>query len=322
MIHLILSKAFIKDGTLALKVLKENNYVVNYARCPILGFDFAIGSLSDLTDGLRLARIAEIVMGDHSFQVTQKMNRNPKGEGQKILNLQRAIVTLQKAGVVLSPPLSDHKALVKGDPDLMVRMVSAILYSSEFPFLIDMSALRDEIQQISPNVDFPVENGAPKEQILTSTLLLWCRSICSKFMEIRDFSSSFADGKAFCYIFNHYHPEILPFDTIKEGISDYFPGAKKVCYSFEKHLPMKPLRRSEIPVPKQVFFDKALRGERYNFSALENGIKTIECIPNILNPKHFCNSQPDEAVVITFVAYLCSRLLNLKDERYFSCISC
>lgn len=67
---------------------------------------------------------------------------------------------------------------------------------------------------------------------------------------------------------------------------------------------------------KKPELDKAIKGERHNFTVIENGAKSLEYIPLIINPRHFCNTIPDEVVVMTFVAYVCSRFLNLKDERY------
>lgn len=214
----------------SLKVLDESGYKVNYARCPILGFNFAVDSLYDLGDGVRLARIAEIIAGDHSFQFTQSVPlTRPVSLVQRQINMRYALPALRRAGVALSESTRDPKELAKGEREVIMQVIWEVLVSSEFPVLIDIDTLRKEITNISPNAPvFPTERTSQAQE-LKSTLLLWCQTVCAKYMEVRDFTTSFDDGKALCYIFHHYHPELVPLVKIKKTTRDYFPGYSKVC---------------------------------------------------------------------------------------------
>lgn len=226
--HVVTSKNFIQDSQAAIKLLEESGYTVNYARCPILGFDFSIGSLFELSDGIRLARIAEIISGDHSFQVTSKLNLKPLSYTQKCLNMAPAVQSLQKAGVLLSEATRDSRLLSRGSPEVMVQVLWETLIYGELPFLIDEESLRQEIAEISTSY-LEEQEGATKQEVLISLLLEWSKAICAKHMEVRDFSASFADGKAFCYIFHHYHPELVPLKSIKETTFDLFRNMQRVC---------------------------------------------------------------------------------------------
>ena len=39
-------------------------------------------------------------------------------------------------------------------------------------------------------------------------------------MQIRNFTSSFADGRAFCFIIHFYYPQLLPLEDIRETTAD------------------------------------------------------------------------------------------------------
>ena len=58
-----------------------------------------------------------------------------------------------------------------------------------------------------------------------SLLLKWCKAVCNHYdMRIENFTTSFSDGRAFCYLLHHYHPELLPGERIhSETTMTYHP---------------------------------------------------------------------------------------------------
>ena len=49
-------------------------------------------------------------------------------------------------------------------------------------------------------------------------MLRWIRLVVARFssVPIFNFSVSFSDGRVFSYLLNHYHPQLLPRDDIRE----------------------------------------------------------------------------------------------------------
>jgi abnormal spindle-like microcephaly-associated protein len=217
---------------MAFKVLEEYSYGVKYERFPILGYNFAIDCLEDLVNGVQLARIAEIIADNHSFSITKDLNLHPKSTTQRKLNLKNAIAALLAAKVPLS--IRDPNELVKGEKESMLRILWEIIVSAEFPSLLDVQELRREIQEISSE-EVTLGEVPSREESYRSLLLLWCQVVCKKYdIEIENFSSSFSDGKALCYIVHYYHPELVSPDAIKKTTRDVFPQFEKRVCSFTK----------------------------------------------------------------------------------------
>src|SRR5262249_28826214 len=62
---------------------------------------------------------------------------------------------------------------------------------------------------------------------------------------------------------------------------------------------------------------RGIQGELENFDLIIQSTDAIGCVPFILNPQVTANESPDDRTIIVYLAYLCSRLLSLKAERYF-----
>lgn len=213
----------------SLKVLENIGYKLVYERRAIDAFDWCVESLKDLTDGIRLARMAEILSGDMSHKISESLNIEPQGNQQKILNTTKAVSAFKDIG--LECPC-DPKLIAKGDTRTILDFLWNILMCSEFPLLVDLSALQREIQSFSAT--------SITEKDLMSLLLLWCQSLCAQHnVEVRDWDTSFSDGKVFCIILHHYHPEIVSLKDIHTTTTDSFPHQKKVflLYSFSPQSP-------------------------------------------------------------------------------------
>ena len=61
-------------------------------------------------------------------------------------------------------------------------------------------------------------------------------------------------------------------------------------------------------------FEELLANERENFKLLYEKVSEIGGIPIMVKSGEMSNTIPDEKVVITYVSYLCSRLLDIRHE--------
>jgi abnormal spindle-like microcephaly-associated protein len=65
------------------------------------------------------------------------------------------------------------------------------------------------------------------------------------------------------------------------------------------------------------------KGVARNFGMVHRAAKSLGAVPEMLSSKDFADHGPDERAVILYVAFLCSRLLEVsKEERAAHTIQC
>lgn len=215
------------EGRGALQALTTTDYKVQFKRLEIDEYNFFTKTVSELLDGVRLARIGEIITEDNLHLTSSSLRIPPKSQLQQILNLGKSLKLLQEAGVVVTQ--FDPKVLVKGDKVILLDLIWEIFLAWEFQELISTDLLLKEIESIKP---YYTEECEPTEIFnkseVFSLLFAWCQRICSRYnYSVTNFSSSFSDGKALCYLIHYYHPEILQLDTVHETSVDLLPNWKK-----------------------------------------------------------------------------------------------
>ena len=65
---------------------------------------------------------------------------------------------------------------------------------------------------------------------------------------------------------------------------------------------------------KETDQEKLLANERQNFKLLYEKVNELGGVPMMVRSADMSNTIPDEKVVITYVSYLCARLLDLRQE--------
>ncbi|KFM78108.1 Abnormal spindle-like microcephaly-associated protein-like protein, partial [Stegodyphus mimosarum] len=85
------------------------------------------------------------------------------------------------------------------------------------------NALRNHTSSEVCDADF-IDSKLYKENEVLQLLLQWCQNVCAHYdYKVCNFTSSFSDGQALCLLLHHYHPNILPFDSIKRmTVSSYY----------------------------------------------------------------------------------------------------
>ena len=143
---------------------------------------------SDLADGIKLLNLLEILTGETVRSVTdRKINRRPRMRIQMIENCNSVVSFVKKKGI----PLVNigGQDIVDGNHNLILGLIFTLILHFGLKFSVAHSASG---------------KNTPKQN-----LLAWCALALPNGPEVREFSSSWRDGKALCRIVNHFRPELL-----------------------------------------------------------------------------------------------------------------
>ena len=145
---------------------------------------------ADLCDGVQLIHLLEVI-GDESLG---RYYKAPKMRIQKMENCNNALAFIKKRGVNLTNIGAED--IVDGSDKLILGMIWTVI-------------LRFTIADISQ------EGLNAKEG-----LLLWCQRKTSPYapdVNVRDFSSSWNDGLAFCALIHRHRPDLLEFSDLDKS---------------------------------------------------------------------------------------------------------
>ncbi|XP_013394208.1 abnormal spindle-like microcephaly-associated protein homolog [Lingula anatina] len=313
---------------------------ITHAQTALDEFDFAVTKLSkDLRDGVRLARIVELLTRDWSLS---SLLRVPAiSRLQKIHNVEVALKALANRGLDVTTPQGgaiNPRDVVDGHREKTLAMLWRVIFNFQVDVLLNLDQLREEVDFLKKTLcvkthltavlnyenDLGLERGGRRESMEPdlyfksnglSLLLKWCKAVCAFYnLKVENFTVSFSDGRALCYLVHHYHPSLLPLESIKTDTTqsyqeqenensdaeDSFHGTWSMSYS---------LTSGRSPV-----YDQLLANEKENFKVLYEKVTELGGVPLMLKSTEMSNTIPDEKVVITYVSYLCGRLLDIRHE--------
>jgi abnormal spindle-like microcephaly-associated protein len=107
-------------------------------------------------------------------------------------------------------------------------------------------------------------------------------------LHLQDFTDSFANGKALCYLVHYYHPGLLRCEDILPTLNDEDAGLSEY---------------------------QALANERANSALASKCVTELGGIPKML-PITDSRNPPDEKSMLLCLAYLCSRLMESSEEIF------
>lgn len=249
---------------------------------------------------------------------------------QKVHNVTLALRDLERQGVDLGTLYQDGvtaKDVVDGHREKTLALLWQMIVRWRLRALLQPEQLREEIaaleRSLTPRArlllsalqeaeaEEPVAGAAEAEAQDCRLLLRWCQTVCVGYdVPVRNFTTSFADGRALCLLIHHYHPTLLrraemapttasflveqSVAELASGLADW--GAARV--------------REGVTGAEQ---EQALRGERANFALAHVRALQLGSMPVML-PQWDTSNPPEEKVVITFTSYLCARLLDSSKE--------
>ncbi|RUS18329.1 LOW QUALITY PROTEIN: hypothetical protein BC937DRAFT_88916 [Endogone sp. FLAS-F59071] len=306
-------------------------YTVDHRQIPLEEYEFRVTNLAtDLRDGVRLVRLVEKYSKE--WGLSTQLRHPAQARTQQLYNVSLALAVLQRHGLELEAgPRAGNiaaKDVVDGHREKTFALLWKVIMHWKIPAVLDKRALRIEIELLKRDftrkfagrkVDVDVDTAYITSDHLT-LLLSWCKAVCAFYgVIVRNFTNSFADGRALCYIVHHYHPSVLSADMIKDS-SGYLEKAEK-----EAEASAPPEGQTSWFIPSENLMDpvaEARELDKKNFRLLHAKVKELGGVPLILRHQDFSAlGVPDEKVLITYVAYLCARLIHLSTEiRAARCI--
>ncbi|CAI5745111.1 unnamed protein product [Peronospora destructor] len=336
------------------KHLKQLGYSLKHEQTALDEINLEIKNLeTDLRDGVRLAKLMEALTASasSSTSLTQGSTRKPKGLStflrvpalsrlQKVHNVEICLHFLQdKCGASVLDDLKSSsetgekhrsagrvrmsssgfaglqtkvdakmmenlaKDIVNGHREKTLALLWKLISYFQLQSLVDAQRMRQEITNVVKRMSFRAQeffDVQQKKVPLVHTydhecyglLLEWCRAVCANYdVVVNDFSQSFADGKALCHLLHYYHPMLLPKSDMLPTTSDRYSGDDQ-----------------------QTSEEALLMNEQRHFAIVNDRIKQLGEVPVLMPQQYNTKNPPEEKMVVTFVCYLQSRLMDSYNE--------
>ncbi|XP_040841712.1 abnormal spindle-like microcephaly-associated protein [Ochotona curzoniae] len=315
---------------------------VSHVQTPFDEFDFAVTNLAvDLQCGVRLVRTMELLT--KNWELSKKLRIPAISRLQKIHNVDIALQVLKSQGIQLSDE-HGNTILSKDIVDRHREKTLALLWKIAFAFQVDISLnsdqLKDEINflkqtrciknamsALSCHSDANINKkdkrksdagGQHSESI--RLLMDWVNAVCAFYnKKVENFTVAFSDGRVLCYLIHHYHPCYVPFDAICQRTTQTVEctrtGSVALNSSSESDdsaLDVSPKTLGHENASE--LFKELLENEKKNFHLVKSAVRDLGGIPAMIHHSDMSNTIPDEKVVITYLSFLCARLLDLRKE--------
>jgi len=329
-----------------LRTLKNMGYTVTHSQQPIDEFDFTVDNIAvDLRDGVRLVRLVELLNPQLRFSLSPKVRLPADTRLRKIHNMDVALDELKEEGVI--PFNLDARDIVDGNREKTLQLLWHIIFFYKISHVVDWFQLIREIaaiktgpswqnrqafgagllarnlavgsEELLSEAEAPVEKeegNQEKKQECVVLLWRWVQAVCLPYgVPILNFTSSFADGRAFCLLIHTYHPTMVRLEDISKTTacmpaSPFDDTASIKTYDSSFDFETTPLHSEGLKV--------ALRGERKNLEIARKAASHLGGVPDLLEQLimdcNSCSCLPEERTVIMFLAYLCSRLMESRNE--------
>ncbi|GAB1285499.1 Abnormal spindle-like microcephaly-associated protein homolog [Apodemus speciosus] len=316
---------------------------VSHVQTPLDEFDFAVTNLAvDLQCGVRLVRTMELLT--QNWSLSGKLRLPAISRVQKMHNVDLVLQVLRSRDV----PLTDEHGSTILSKDIVDRhreKTLALLWKIAFAFQVDISLnlnqLKDEINFLKQTHNIKRAMSAltcpsqaitskPKDKRISGNfehyghsvklLMDWVNAVCAFYnQKVENFTVSFSDGRVLCYLIHHYHPCYVPFDAIcqrtTQSVACAQTGSVVLNSSSESEggcldLSLEALNHESTPE----MYKELLENEKKNFHLVRSAARDLGGIPAMIHHSDMSNTIPDEKVVITYLSFLCARLLDLRKE--------
>uniref|UniRef100_A0A8C0EPZ7 Calponin-homology (CH) domain-containing protein n=1 Tax=Bubo bubo TaxID=30461 RepID=A0A8C0EPZ7_BUBBB len=315
---------------------------VSHIQTPLDEFDFAVTNLAvDLQCGIRLVRTMELLT--KNWNLSKQLRVPAISRLQKMHNVDIALNVLKERGIHLkdeSGASIDSRDIVDRHRERTLALLWKIVFAFQVDVFLNVEQLKEEIEflknahkrktQLGPLKTFPnccriqednSSNSSPQSYSENVKLLMaWVNAVCQFYsIKVENFTVCFSDGRVLCHLIHHYHPCYMPLEAVCQRTTQTVECSRTRTVGLNSSSSSSSESDTSLNVMEGMFdesklFDELLDNERRNFQLINAAVSDLGGIPTMIHHSDMSNTIPDEKVVITYLSFLCSRLLDLRQE--------
>ncbi|NXS85429.1 ASPM protein, partial [Erpornis zantholeuca] len=311
---------------------------VSHTQTPLDEFDFAVTNLAvDLQCGIRLVRTVELLTKNWSLS---KQLRVPAiSRLQKMHNVDIVLNVLKERGVHLkdeSGASIDSRDIVDRHRERTLALLWKIVFAFQVDVFLNVEQLKEEIEFLKNTHKRKAQLGAIKTFATgfrvqedssnfssqsysenVKLLMAWVNAVCGFYnIKVENFTVCFSDGRVLCHLIHHYHPCYMPLEAVCQQTTQTVECSRTVSVGLNSSSSSESdtsLNAGE-EMFDQILYKELLDNEKQNFQLINAAVSDLGGIPAMIHHADMSNTIPDEKVVITYLSFLCSRLLDLRQE--------
>uniref|UniRef100_A0A8C8RGA5 Abnormal spindle microtubule assembly n=1 Tax=Pelusios castaneus TaxID=367368 RepID=A0A8C8RGA5_9SAUR len=314
---------------------------VSHVQTPLDEFDFAVTNLAvDLQCGIRLVRTVELLT--KNWGLSKKLRVPAISRLQKMHNVDVAFHVLKERGIQLKDECGasiESRDIVDRHREKTLALLWKIVFAFQVDVFLNVEQLEEEISFLKNTHNIKTEmaslmpcsnqskvrkdsNTYSSESYSKNVKLLmdWINAVCGFYnTKVENFTVSFSDGRVLCYLIHHYHPCYVPLEAVSQRTTQTVEctktGSIVLNNSSESDTSLNMLDGTfDQTITTSVLYKELLDNEKKNFQLINAAVSDLGGIPAMIHHSDMSNTIPDEKVVITYVSFLCSRLLDLRKE--------
>ncbi|XP_028299451.1 abnormal spindle-like microcephaly-associated protein isoform X2 [Gouania willdenowi] len=336
---LAFSRDFLSGEGILSRHLGYLGFPVSHVQTPLDEFNFAVKNLAvDLKCGIRLVRVVELLV--HDWSLSAKLRLPAVSRLQKVHNVDVALQELRRKGVALKDEHGsdiDSRDIVDGHREKTLGLLWKIIFAFQVEVILSEEQLRDEISFLRKTLwskqrraflrtnqdprQSPVRAPYQHSSAKISLLMDWIRTVCDFYsLRVENFTVAFSDGRVLCYLIHHYHPALLPMACVRHSTTQTVECSQRGrlelnCSTSDSDASFESLPAGLNAADSQSKeFKELLENEKSNFRLVNGAVEFLGGVPAMINPFDMSNTIPNEKVVMTFLSFMCVRLLDLRNE--------
>ncbi|KAM6199525.1 abnormal spindle-like microcephaly-associated protein [Sarcoramphus papa] len=319
---------------------------VSHIQTPLDEFDFAVTNLAvDLQCGIRLVRTMELLT--KNWNLSKQLRVPAISRLQKMHNVDIVLNVLKEQGIRLkdeSGASIDSRDIVDRHRERTLALLWKIVFAFQVDVFLNVEQLKEEIEFLKnahkrktqlgalktlPNSCRVQEdnntNSSPQSYSENVKLLMaWVNAVCGFYnIKVENFTVCFSDGRVLCHLIHHYHPCYVPLEAVCQRTTQTVECSRTHTVGLNSSSSSSSESDTSLNVMEGMFdqtvtasvlYKELLDNERKNFQLINAAVSDLGGIPAMIHHSDMSNTIPDEKVVITYLSFLCSRLLDLRQE--------